>query len=46
MIPRPKVEQGQTSYPAEMQNLWMSLQRKYVADAPAVLFSTETNGLN
>ncbi len=43
-IASPKVEERQTSYPAEMQNMWMS---HHEADTHAVLlFSTETNGIN
>lgn len=43
-IASPKFEERQTSYPAEMQNMWMS---HHVADTHAVLlFSTETNGIN
>lgn len=43
-IASPKFEERQTSYPAEMQNMWM---RHHVADTHAVLlFSTETNGIN
>lgn len=50
MIPSSKLlriaslEQRQTSYPAEMQDMWMS---HHVTDAHAVLlFSTEANGIN